>query len=135
MPQIAKGGKWVFGWCVVGAASEIQIPPAAYAEYGFQPGETVIVTRGSQRSGGFGLGRQARLADSPLQSRFLGQVTIGINRRVALPPETGVKPGDCLLAVRGSGLALGFVQRGPIYEEALKHPEVEAFGVGEENSI
>jgi hypothetical protein len=46
---------------------------------------------------------------------------------VTLPPETSVRPGDRLIAVRGSGLALGLSTQGPIYEEALKHPELEAF--------
>jgi len=39
----------------------------------------------------------------------------------------GVKPGDRLLAVRGSRYGLGFVAQGPIYEEALKHPELAVF--------
>jgi len=127
MPQLVKGGKWVFGWVVVGPGGEILIPPAAFAEYGFQPGETVFLIRGSRRSGGFGLGRQARLADSILRPRFLGQARIESGRRVALPPEAGLQPGARLLAVRGSGLALGFLQRGPILEEALKHPGIETF--------
>jgi hypothetical protein len=129
MPQLAKGGKWVFGWCVVGPAGEIHIPPHAFTEYGFQAGETVITVRGSQRSGGFGIGRSDVLARSQisLRSRFSRQARIGNGMRVVLPPEAGVQPGERLLAVRGSGLALGFLQRGLIYEEALKHPEVEIF--------
>ncbi|MBN2550670.1 MAG: hypothetical protein JXB15_16010 [Anaerolineales bacterium] len=127
MPQLVKGGKWVFGWCVVGPAGEIKIPPGAYQEYGFVPGEDVIITRGSRRSGGFGLGRQEKLANSPLLSRFHGRATIGAAGQVVLPAETGLQPGEHLLAVHGSGLALGFVQRGPIYEEALKHSEIETF--------
>jgi hypothetical protein len=35
--------------------------------------------------------------------------------------------GDRLLVVRGSGLALGFLERGPIYEEARRHPDIETF--------
>jgi hypothetical protein len=127
MPQLVKGGKWVFGWCVVGPAGQIQIPPEAYAEYGFQTGERVIITRGSERSGGFGMGRQEKLANSPLQPRFIGEATVGAAGRVVLPPEACVRPGERLLAARGSGFALGFLQRGPIYEEAIKHPEVEIF--------
>jgi hypothetical protein len=129
MPQLAKGGKWVFGWVVVGPGGEVQIPPDAYAEYGFQAGETVIFIRGSRRSGGFGIGRPERLAQTKisLQSRTFGQGTIHTTGRVALPPETDVKAGDRLLVARGSGLALGFLQRGPIYEEALLHPEIEVF--------
>ena len=34
-----------------------------------------------------------------------------------------------LRLVRGSGLALGFIQYGPIYELALKHNEIEIFTV------
>ena len=44
-----------------------------------------------------------------------------------LPPNSSVMPGERLLAVRGSGLALGFIQRRLIYEEALKHAEIEIF--------
>ena len=36
MPQLVKGGKWVFGWIVVGRLKKIRIPPEAYNEYGFQ---------------------------------------------------------------------------------------------------
>ena len=39
-----------------------------------------------------------------------------------------VKGGDLLLTVRGSRCGLGFVARGPIYLEALEHPELETFG-------
>jgi hypothetical protein len=44
-----------------------------------------------------------------------------------LPSALGFQPGERLLVVRGSGLALGFVPRGPIYEEALRHTEIEVF--------
>jgi len=129
MPQLAKGGKWVFGWCIVGLAGEIRIPPDAYTEYEFQPGESVIITRGSRRSGGIGVARQEKFAKSPLRSYFIVQATMGMSGQMTLPTEAGIQPGERLLAVRGSGLALGFVQRGPILEEALKHPEIEIFMV------
>jgi hypothetical protein len=32
-----------------------------------------------------------------------------------------------LLVVRGSGLALVFISKGPIYEEALRHPELTTY--------
>jgi hypothetical protein len=55
MPQLNIGGKWVFGWAIVGECCEVQIPPEAYTEFGFQPGEMVIIIRGSRRSGGVGI--------------------------------------------------------------------------------
>jgi hypothetical protein len=48
-------------------------------------------------------------------------------RQIELPLEADVKPGDRLLTVRGSGMALSFLRHGPIYEEALKHSEIETF--------
>lgn len=131
MPQLAKRGKWVFGWSTVSPDGKIYIPPEAYAEYGFQPAENAIIIRGSRRSGGFAIGRPEKLLSSPLASRFIGQTTIGRQGQVQLPPDIGVQPGDRLVVVRGSGLALGFLQRGPVYEEALRHPELITFTVSE----
>jgi len=65
-----------------------------------------------------------------------GWVVVGQQGEVRIPPETyseyrpktlAIQPGERLLAVRGSGLALGFLQQGPMYEEALLHPEIEVF--------
>jgi hypothetical protein len=85
MPQLVKGGKWVFGWVIVGPRGELTIPPEAWDEYQFQVGDEVTFIPGSRRSGGFSLSHPR------------------------------------LLAVRGSGRALGFVAHGPIYEEALRN--------------
>jgi hypothetical protein len=127
MPQLVKGGKWVFGWCVVGPAGEIQIPPEAYVEYDFQPGEKVFIIRGSQSSGGVSIGRPEKIKNSPMKLRFIGEATIGVLGKITLPAEANIQPGERLLAVRGSSLALGFVQRGLIFEEALKHRRIEIF--------
>jgi hypothetical protein len=129
MPQLVKGGKWVFGWVVVGPQRELVIPPAAWDEYGFQVGDEVTFIAGSRRSGGFGLSHARLLAgaSAPLQVRALAQGRVGESGRVRVPATVGVQPGDRLLAVRGSGRALGFVAQGPIYEEALQHPELACF--------
>jgi hypothetical protein len=129
MSQLVKGGKWVFGWTVVNSAGEARIPPEAYAEYGFQTGEQIVFLNGSKRSGGCGVARREKLVRSQilLVHRMLGVGVVRENERVAFPNAVGFQPGERLLVVRGSGLALGFVQRGPIYEEALRHPEIEVF--------
>jgi hypothetical protein len=49
------------------------------------------------------------------------------SQRGIFPSRVRFQPGERLLIVRGSGWALGFLQRGPIYEEALRHPEIEVF--------
>jgi hypothetical protein len=63
----------------------------------------------------------------PLSKRAFGEGVIDENRRVVFSPQADFHKGERLLVVRGSGFALGFVQRGPIYEEALRHPEIEVF--------
>jgi hypothetical protein len=121
MPRLVKGGKWVFGWVVVGPKGELPIPPEAWREYDFEAGDEAFFLRGSRRSGGFGLSTPGLMTSSSARFRVLGRGRIGEDGQVIVPPEVGVEPGHRLLAVRGSGRALGFVARGPIYEEALKH--------------
>jgi hypothetical protein len=134
MPRLAKGGKWVYGWVVVGARRKMPIPPEARQEYGFQAGNQVLFLPGSRGSGGFGISTPERIADAGRQrpsigqlgmgTRVLGQARLDGDGSVTLPTGIEAKPGDHLLAVRGSRLALGFVARCIIYEEATKHPEL-----------
>jgi len=130
MPQLVKGGKWVFGWVTVGREGGLRIPPEAWGEYGFQPGEEAVFLPGSRSSGGFGLSTPRLMAQmaGPMQTRILAGGSIGEDGQVKVPLPVGVQAGDRLLAVRGSGRALGFVARGPIYEEALRHHALEVFG-------
>jgi hypothetical protein len=132
VPRLARGAKWTFGWVVVGPGREIAIPPEAWDEYGFQASDEAIFAPGSRKSGGVAISTEALMAEasrkmSGASLRELGR-SLFTDGRVVVPPEVGVKPGDRLLAVRGSGRALGFVARGPIYEEALKHADLEVFG-------
>ena len=131
MPRLVKGAKWTFGWVVVGPDRQIAVPPEAWREYGFQAGDEAIFTPGSLKSGGFGISTPALMAEASGKIggaglRELGQSRFG-DGRVAAPPEVDVKPGHRLLTVRGSRYGLGFVARGPIYKEALEHPELEVF--------
>ena len=152
MPQIVKGGKYVYGWSKVGEKGKIVIPPEALREYDLMS-ENVILMPGSKRSGGFGLTTATLLKNSPLGSIFedapqLAEFKTGegeileINGNpycwvklhdgcITVPPKTlrryGVNPGSYILSVRGSNLALGFPVRGPIIEEAKTHKEIALF--------
>lgn len=129
MPRLIKGAKWTFGWVVVGPEREIVIPPEAWDEYEFQAGGEAIYTPGSRKSGGFGISTPALMTEAGDKMRGGALREISRSRfghgRVVVPPEVNIKPGDRLLTVRGSCFGLGFVARGPIYEEAVKHPELE----------
>ena len=146
MPQLAKGGKWTFGWSEVSATGTISIPPEAFREYAFHDGEEVVLMSGSRTSGGFALTTHSRLRNSklsPLEEGLSGTGTIKhgnrmfhhttintggtLNVQSPILDAYGIKTGDSLLVIRGSGLALGFIIRGPIVQEALNHPELEVF--------
>ncbi len=154
MPYVARGGEYVFGWSKVGTTGRIVIPQEAMKEYGLHEWQKVILMTGSRRSGGFALTTPRLLRDSPLStvlSRFprLGRfqmpearvvrvgrtalcwTTIEEGGYIALPEGTlreyEIMAGDHLLAVKGSAVALGFAQRGPIVEEVLRERELEVF--------
>ncbi len=154
MPQLVKGGKNAFGWSKVGINGEIKIPKEVREEYNLQPTNKVIIMTGSKKSGGFSIIKEEKLRDShlsiilennPKLSDFTlskGEVInynnrifcwIEINDRgsIILPVKTlklyGIKPGDHILSVRGSNLGVGFIGKGPIIEEAKKHPELKIF--------
>ncbi|MBN1274084.1 MAG: hypothetical protein JXB26_17610 [Candidatus Aminicenantes bacterium] len=153
MPQLVKGGKHTFGWSLVGDGGRIAIPPEALKEYRLTESEKLILVPGSKTSGGFGLGTLKSFEHSPL-SGILGKNPDSRKFRtpegeiyendgkpfswvklrggtVIVPPETlkkfGIKTGDKLLVIRGSGLAVGFAVKGPIVEEAQRRPELEVF--------
>ena len=132
MPRLVKGGKWTYGWVVIGPEGEITIPPEAWHEFGFQAGDEAVFIPGSRRSGGFGVSTPELMGEASERLegatlRVLARGRFAEDGRVTVPPEVGVRPGDKLLTVRGSRYALGFVAQGLIYEEALKHPELEVF--------
>ncbi|MBN2379974.1 hypothetical protein JXM67_09265 [candidate division WOR-3 bacterium] len=154
MPQLVKGGKHVFGWSQVSKDGRICIPPEAYAEYNLSGCDKVILMSGSERSGGFGLTTVDRLKDSAIGQvleelpevasyrisegdslrkgeRIYCWISLDSEGRFTVRQDTlrayGIEPGQKVLVARGSGLALGFLARGPIFEEAEKHSELEVF--------
>lgn len=153
MPQLVKGGKHVFGWSLVGYTGQIIIPPEALQEYGLGESEKLILISGSHTSGGFGLASRSSLQKSPLGALIdlhpeLGKFRMpegesiqhegktyswvklhkgGITVESVTLHKYGIKVGDKLLVIRGSGLATGFAVRGPIIEEARRHHGLELY--------
>lgn len=156
MPQLVKGGKYVFGWSVVSETGDILIPEEAWQEYQYQPGEKVIILPGSRTSGGFSIVKKSLLAKAGLSDimtrnpdlagfqigegqtinsngRILCWTALRDNGRLAILLPTleayGIRPGNYLLVARGSYVGVAMLCRGPIVKEAEKHPEIEVFKV------
>lgn len=156
MPQLVKGGKYIYGLSKISKTGVIVIPPEAMKEYQLKDGERVIIMNGSRKSGGFGVTKSSILQKINLagiiqavpglanyqipenetienKGRWLCWSIIKTGGYLQLPVDTlskyGVTPGKLLAVGRGSNLALGFIARGVILKEALKHPELELFEV------
>jgi len=64
MPQLVKGGKYIFGWTVILNDGRIRIPDETYDEYRFSETGTVILLSGSKTSGGFSLHKPDSIAET-----------------------------------------------------------------------
>ena len=149
-----KGAKYIFGWSKVRENGEIIIPQEAIEEYHLQPKEKVIIGSGSKTSGGFFIARKSTLEQSAFSFIFvnnpeLAEFRLAEGNTVLFKGRSycwvslketgtimlnfpalkayGVKSGDYLLSIRGSNIGLGLAVRGPIIEEAKKHPEIPVF--------
>jgi hypothetical protein len=154
MPQLEKGGKFVFGWCRIRKDGGVLLPPQARQEYSFNAGDEIILMSGSKTSGGFGITRKAWLEKSKLSvilnnnpgladsSLAEGQPVVYKGRnycrfildkdvRFFLSPLAmeayEIKPGDSLLSIRSSDIAIGMAAKGPLIALAKTHPEIEVF--------
>jgi bifunctional DNA-binding transcriptional regulator/antitoxin component of YhaV-PrlF toxin-antitoxin module len=152
VPQLVKGGKYLYSWSKVSSKGKIVIPNEAIMEYNLLTCDNVILMPGSKRSGGFGLTSMELLKNSALSAILDGHpelskfqiiegeaiaikgktycwVKMNKDGNIVVPVRTlksyGINPGDNLLSVRGSRIALGFPVRGPIIDEAKKHSNIE----------
>ena len=67
MPQLVKGGKYVFGWSLVHNTGRIIIPKEASNEYEFNTCDKVIIMPGSSTSGGFSISCVNQLKKGPFK--------------------------------------------------------------------
>jgi bifunctional DNA-binding transcriptional regulator/antitoxin component of YhaV-PrlF toxin-antitoxin module len=154
MPQLVKGGKYVFGWSHVSDSGRICIPEEAREEYHFHPFDKVIIMSGSKTSKGFSITKSDLIKNCVIYDKLSTYKNL-INFQ-ELPngyikdkekiytwseiDEEGyitlsedilkhykVKPKENVLVGRGSGFALAFIKTGPIVFEALKHSELNVY--------
>ncbi|BDZ72201.1 hypothetical protein [Methanobacterium petrolearium] len=151
MPQLVKGGKFVFGWSKIGKEGCVQIPDDVIREYGLHGEDKLILLSGSKTSGGFAVSRQKLIEQSIMKGLLLDHPEfknyslpegrpvkwkgrhycwVNINKHgiLKLPLETlncfNIKEGDKLLSIRGSNKACVFVVKGPIVETAINYKGV-----------
>lgn len=66
MPQVTKGGKYIFGWSKIRNDLSIQLPQMAIDEYNITSEGKVFLISGSKTTGGFVVTRKGLLYDSKI---------------------------------------------------------------------
>lgn len=151
MPRIARGGKFVFGWSVISTEGIVKIPDDAYEEYNFSSDINAILISGSKKSGGFCVSNHSLMKNTVMsglfsehpeiknysseeglcvkfKGRYYCWVKIRQDGSIRITEKTmhvfDVKPGDRLLSIRGSNVALVMAVKGPIINAAEKYEGV-----------
>ena len=145
LPQMNKGGKFIFGRSIIGADGRIQFPTQAIQEYHITSERRIYLFTGSKSTGGFCVTRKGLLLPSKLghilteqhqllnytvplgkfvwyKGRAYCWVEISEHGTIQLPQETmsflEIKPGMSLLSIRSSDIAFTMGAKGPLLKKA-----------------
>ena len=155
MPQMNKGGKFVFGLSLIQGGGTVQLPAQAIAEYGIAAEGRVYLFTGSKVTGGFCVTHKGLLAPSMLghiltenpalqeyhtpegefvryKGRFYCWLRISAGGALHFRPDAlaflGLAPGMRLLSIRSSDIAFTMGAKGPLLEKAANYPgEIPVF--------
>ena len=144
MPQMNKGGKFIFGRSVIGTDGSIQFPTQAIQEYHITAERKIFLFTGSKSTGGFYVSRKCLLLFSKLghilteQPQLLNYMVplgefvwykgraycwleISQHGTIQLSPETmnfsEIKPEMSLLSIRSSDIAFTIGAKGPLLKK------------------
>lgn len=140
MPQMSKGGKYIFGWSVIRENGTLIFPVPAVEEYTLQKEQYIYIVSGSKQTGGFCvmtepllsrsklrhiLQENPNLADRTLKEgelisykgRKYGWLSLkdnGVYISPSLMQTLDIKSGDKLLAIRSSNIAFTMGAKGSL---------------------
>ncbi len=144
MPQITKGGKYIFGWSKISKNGELTFPRMAVEEYKLKEEQYVYIVSGSKQTGGFCVMIETLLSHSTLKNilknnpslseRYLGEGELIVYKGrkygwLSLNEDTvhlsdnlmkilDIKTGDKLLAIRSSNIAFTMGKKGELIDRA-----------------
>ena len=144
MPQMTKGGKYIFGWSKIGQNGELTFPTMAVKEYNLQEETYIYIVSGSKQTGGFCVMTEPLLSHSKLKNilkenpslakrslregelitykgRKYGWLALKENAVYLsddLMKMLEIKVGDKLLAIRSSDIAFTMGVKGSLIEKA-----------------
>ena len=149
MPQLTKGGKFIFGYSLIRSDGAILLPAQAVDEYAIASEGRVFLISGSKTTGGFCVTRRALLEKSRLahiltenpalrdfsllegefigyKGRFYCWIKIGGNGVLRPDGKTlsflRLTPGMRLISIRSSDIAFTMGAEGPLFAKAESFP-------------
>ena len=163
MPQMNKGGKFIFGMSLLRENGTLFLPTQAIREYQITREGKVYLFNGSKETGGFCVTRQGLLLPSRLghileelpqllhyasqpgdflryKGRWYGWTEITEDGRIAFSETTmdflNLRPGMELLSIRSSDIAFTMGAKGPLLERTARYDAaVRAEGRAETDGI
>ncbi len=155
MPQVTKGGKYIFGWSKIGDDLGIRFPQTAIDEYSMTSEGRVFLISGSKKTGGFIVSRKGLLYNSKIGNILRGMPSLcdyntnegefvkykgrlycwcGITGagklmlKNGMMKTLGMKVGNKLLCIRGSNIAFCMGLKGELIERAMDYKgEIDLF--------
>ena len=155
MPQLNKGGKFIFGFSVIQPDLSVKFPPQTLLEYDITKDGKVIIFTGSKVTGGFCATNYSLLSNSKLghilkdctalgdcslpegefiqyKGRSYTWLHIDDSGLVKLTPKIMDKlqlhSGAELLSIRSSNIAFTMGAKGPLFERAYSfNGEIERY--------
>ena len=148
MPQMNKGGKFIFGKSIIRDDGTVQIPTQAIEEYRITLEKKVYLFTGSKVTGGFCVTRKGLLAPSKLghiltenidlhnyasqygefikyKGRYYCWADISETGQIALTDAMmrflNIEPGMQLLSIRSSDIAFTMGAKGPLLERSQNY--------------
>lgn len=144
MPQLAKGGKFVFGWCTIREDLTVSLPELTIQEYALETVNRLFLISGSKTTGGFSVSHKELLVNSVFENITALYPDLSIphptinkvithngrkyvwvslyDGKIQLTKEIlssyNLKPGDKLLSIRSSNIAFMMGVKGPLLEAA-----------------
>ena len=148
MPQMNKGGKFIFGKSLIHEDGSVRLPDQAAEEYGLTAGGRVYLFTGSKITGGFCVTRKELLEPSklshilhdlpelqqytadpgaflPYKGRSYCWMELFPSMELRLPSAVleflSLTPGMRLLSIRSSDIAFTMGAKGPLLERAARY--------------
>ena len=126
MPQMNKGGKFIFGMSFIRDNLEVHFPPQAINEYNICLEDKVYLFTGAKATGGFCVTRKGLLMPSKIGNILkdtpdLRDYKLPEGKFTEMLQVLDISVGMELLSIRSSDIAFTMGAKGPLLEKAKKY--------------